>query len=544
MARANGDRGFASGGVFYRMDRALRLVSVSASVEPVLGVKPAEAVGTSVLDYAPDAETRSALLSFCQRVLEGEEPPPRLWPIAHADGSVRYFEAIDQPLRDRRGRVVGIEGVMIDVTRDESDRQMLATRLAERTRELERVNAALRKELAERAARESELARQGRLLAQAEEIGRSGSWEFDPVTARFTSSAAARRILGVDVREAQPLAFYTERMTQEDRRRLEAIAAPDDVPARGSFECGWRRPDGEERLLLSRFETVRDEKGEVQRITGTVQDVTDERRREAEREAEHERLIAADKLMSLGTLVSGLAHEINNPNHHILLNVPLLADVWRDAEPALEAYARQHPGFALANFPYAEACREIPELLNELVRGGERIRDLVAALRDYAREPVGDELGSAHLNAVIRSALTLVAASIRKATSRFRVRYANDLPPVRGHPRRLEQVVINLVLNACEALPDGESAIELSTERDGAHVVLLVRDEGIGISPDDLRHVCDPFFTTKRQRGRSGLGLAVSSAIVREHGGALRFASEPGRGTTVRLRLPVEDPSS
>jgi polar amino acid transport system substrate-binding protein len=142
---------------------------------------------------------------------------------------------------------------------------------------------------------------------------------------------------------------------------------------------------------------------------------------------------------------------------------------------------------------------------------------------------------------VAQAAVRLVEPTIRKATSRFTVSYAKHLPPIRGNAQRIEQVLVNLILNACQALPDTERAIELATycDPERSSVTFRLRDEGCGISPDHLARLTDPFFTTKRDSGGTGLGLSVSAGIVKEHGGQLVFDSIPGSETVVTLTLPV-----
>jgi polar amino acid transport system substrate-binding protein len=112
---------------------------------------------------------------------------------------------------------------------------------------------------------------------------------------------------------------------------------------------------------------------------------------------------------------------------------------------------------------------------------------------------------------------------------------------VRGDAQRLEQVIVNLLLNACQALPDPERAVVLATRLDGAgeRVVVEVRDEGVGIAPEHLPRLTEPFFTTRREAGGTGLGLSISAGIVKEHGGTLDFAAAPGGGTVVTLSLPA-----
>ena len=137
--------------------------------------------------------------------------------------------------------------------------------------------------------------------------------------------------------------------------------------------------------------------------------------------------------------------------------------------------------------------------------------------------------------------MRLVEPSIHQATVRFSAAYGDRLPCFLGNAQRIEQVLVNLILNACQALPDNERAIELTTWCDASRntVVFRLRDEGSGVSPEDLPRLTDPFFTTKRENGGTGLGLSVSAGIVKEHNGTLEFVSAPGSGTTVTLTLPA-----
>ena len=269
----------------------------------------------------------------------------------------------------------------------------------------------------------------------------------------------------------------------------------------------------------------------------------EEKLRQAQEQSELHRqeLVEADKMIALGTLVSGVAHEINNPNHYIMLNVPILRAVWKDVEPLLEHRFREDPDFRLANIPYAEMREDIPELIEEILDGSTRIKHIVSELRNYSRRQSPQSMGRIAINDVVRSALTLLANSIKKATTRFSVDYCEELPDVNGNLRRLEQVVINLILNACQALSGSGQAVRVTTsyESHAEQVVLTVEDEGTGMPEADLARITDPFYTTKREDGGTGLGLAVAARIVDEHRGQLSHESEPGRGTTARLSLPV-----
>jgi polar amino acid transport system substrate-binding protein len=252
-------------------------------------------------------------------------------------------------------------------------------------------------------------------------------------------------------------------------------------------------------------------------------------------------LVQADKMAALGVLVSGVAHEINNPNGYILLNMPILRDVYLDALEVLEERFRERGELTLGGLPYAVVRQDLPPMLDEILDGARRIKRIVEDLKDFARQEDAPRMAPLDLNAVVRAALRLVKDPVQRATRRLEVSFAEPLPSVRGNAQRVEQVVVNLVLNACQALPDPSRAVRVTTRHEDARdrVVLEVSDEGVGIPPEHLPRLTDPFFTTKRDVGGTGLGLAVSSGIVKEHGGALEFRSVPGEGTTVVLSLPV-----
>jgi len=254
-----------------------------------------------------------------------------------------------------------------------------------------------------------------------------------------------------------------------------------------------------------------------------------------------DKLIQADKMASLGILVSGVAHEINNPNGLMLLNLPILRDVYSDALAELEERFQREGDFLLGGVSYARMRDEVPHMLEEMVHASQRIKRIVEDLKDFARPDAVAAMEPFDINRVVQAAVRLVDPSLRKATSRFSAVYGDGLPMVWGNPLRIEQVVINLLINACQSLPASDRAIELATARDQSTglVTVSVRDEGVGIAPEHLPHLTDPFFTTKRESGGTGLGLSISAGIVQEHGGDITFSSPAGGGTLVRLSLPA-----
>jgi len=146
------------------------------------------------------------------------------------------------------------------------------------------------------------------------------------------------------------------------------------------------------------------------------------------------------------------------------------------------------------------------------------------------------------VNAVLRSAVALLSNMIMKSTNLFSIEYGKNLPVIKGNFQRFEQVIINLVQNACQALPDFRKGVFVSTSYDEkrGNIVVKVEDEGSGIPPEMLPHIVDPFYTTKSDSGGLGLGLSISSRIVKEHGGTLTFTSEPGNGTRAEIVLPID----
>jgi signal transduction histidine kinase len=301
-----------------------------------------------------------------------------------------------------------------------------------------------------------------------------------------------------------------------------------------------RRMDGDYIWLETVGRAIRDHSTGTLEIQCASRDVTERIEAQA-RDREHEKqLYQASRLSTLGALMSAVGHEVNNPNNFIRLNSQNLMALWTDMRPALDSLAEQRPDLTLQGIPYETARGMIGSLLQGVIEGSRRIEKMLADLRDFVRGDEGVLDQEVNLNAVIKSALAIIGDVVRRSTHRFSVLEGSGLSRVRGNYYQLEQVVINLVNNACQALESAEKSVRVETrnEADG-RVALVVRDEGVGIPAENLERLADPFFTTKRERGGSGLGLAVTSRIVRNHGGTIGYASELGAGTTVTILLPA-----
>lgn len=273
----------------------------------------------------------------------------------------------------------------------------------------------------------------------------------------------------------------------------------------------------------------------------TIRDFTERIRMEEEARVMQAKLIQANKMTSVGTLASGIAHEINNPNNFIIFNSGLLTEIWNDAEMLLEGHYRQHGDFSLGGLPYREVREVVPELLCGIADGSRRIKGIVNNLKDFSRVDRAGLDGKFDVNRAVQVACSILKNQIVKYTDNFLMECAAGLPLIRGSAQRIEQVVINLILNAMHALPDKSCSVHVSTGIDSGSgdVFIKIRDEGIGMTKDVLDRVMEPFFTTKTSSGGTGLGLSISYTIVREHNGTLDFASEPGSGTTATLILPA-----
>ncbi|MEJ2200814.1 MAG: PAS domain S-box protein [Desulfuromonadaceae bacterium] len=278
---------------------------------------------------------------------------------------------------------------------------------------------------------------------------------------------------------------------------------------------------------------VKNKAGTVVNVLEISTDITEKIRLRDEAERNN-------RLAALGELAAGVAHEINNPNGLILLNLPILMEAYVDSEPILAEFARTQQDFIYGGLPFSRMRHEIPEMLAEMRDGAERIKRIVDDLKNFVRQDTLSDCHKVDLNQSLQTAVRLTSNEIKRATNRFTISYAADLRPIQGISLRLEQVLVNLIINACQALPNKNCSLTVSTryDADSDRNVIEVRDEGKGIEEKDLRRLTDPFFTTRRENGGTGLGLSVSARIVKEHGGELHFASTPGKGTTATLLLP------
>ena len=258
-----------------------------------------------------------------------------------------------------------------------------------------------------------------------------------------------------------------------------------------------------------------------------------------------QQLLHSEKMASLGRLVAGVAHELNNPISFVLGNVHVLqrytgrlsryiAAVHADL-PAVERQALR------AELRIDRLLEDLPSLIDGTVEGAERTRDIVDSLKRFSAVDRGPALPF-NLTEVIERAVHWVTKTASKAAAdRFQIDM--DLPEginVVGSPGQMQQVIMNLVQNACDATASLDTPkLEIRAVRQGREVEVMLRDNGPGIPAESLPHVFEPFFTTKPVGKGTGLGLAISYGIVERHGGRLTAENHPDGGACFRLNLPV-----
>lgn len=276
-----------------------------------------------------------------------------------------------------------------------------------------------------------------------------------------------------------------------------------------------------------------DKNNEVDGIVEFYRDISDKRNYE-------QQLQQADKLASLGQLVSGIGHEINNPNQFIRGNVQIMRQSMDDILPLLDAHYDSHPDLKIARLNYDFFRKHIITLIDDMADGSARIKGVVDALRRFARRDEGLLIDTVDLNAIIRESVRLVHNQVHK-TADVKLDLADNLPEFKGNVQKIEQVFVNLIINAAQAIPEGRrGVIEVATAYNDAVVITRVSDNGSGMSERTIKQIFDPFFTTKRARGGTGLGLAIAYRIVEEHSGKVSVSSKVGEGTTFTTTIPYK----
>lgn len=247
------------------------------------------------------------------------------------------------------------------------------------------------------------------------------------------------------------------------------------------------------------------------------------------------------RLATVGALAASVAHEVNNPNNAILLQASWLAKAWRGLQIYMQENEAQSINVTIEGKPLPEAMESGSAFLADITNNSRRIGTIVGNLKRMSRPDDGAFQDHVRIEKILDSALSILANQILKYCESCTVDIEPDLPHIRGNLQQLEQVFINLILNALQALPDRKRKVGVRARHDVERrkIAVIVEDEGVGIPEENIEKILLPFFTTKLAQGGTGLGLAICQSILSKHHSGLEFDSAPGRGTTVRLNFPI-----
>jgi PAS domain S-box-containing protein len=364
------------------------------------------------------------------------------------------------------------------------------------------------------------LRRRMEYLLLGQKITRTGSWAWNPATGDLFWSREHFRIFGVcPLRTELSYEVFFGMVHPEERSRVErrfmgAVRADVDVDLEYRIVC----PDGTVKCVHTRGHPVFGPSGELTEYVGTIEDITELRRGEESLSSMQAELARATRAITLGQLMASIAHEVNQPLTALIAN----------AGAGLRWLAGPKPRLGHAR-----------RALTRISRDGNRASEVIARIRALVRR--GDtERNLLPLNGVIEAVIALLKTELRRHRITVKTRLAGALPAVWGDRVQLQQVVLNLIMNAIESMGGVASRARLltiATKFDASGVSIKVKDRGVGLDEDSLERVFEPFYTTKPQG--MGIGLAISRSIVEAHGGQLWATRNRGSGATFEFRLPA-----
>ena len=287
-----------------------------------------------------------------------------------------------------------------------------------------------------------------------------------------------------------------------------------------------------ERYIQVQAQPVFNQDHEVDGILEFYRDITLEKTYD-------QQLQQADKLASIGQLVSGIGHEINNPNQFIRGNIKIIQQSLEDMLPIVDDYVKKHPELKIARLNYDFFREHIMTLVDDMAHGSERIKAIVEGLRTFTRKDEGLLVDKVDINTLIETSARLVHNEVHKRAD-IELDLSPDVRTFTGNSQKIEQVLINLIVNASQAIPDDRRGlIKVATNYENERITVIVEDNGKGMNESTVNQIFNPFFTTKRAKGGTGLGLAIAYRIIEEHNGKIQVKSKPGVGTTFIIRIPT-----
>ena len=259
-------------------------------------------------------------------------------------------------------------------------------------------------------------------------------------------------------------------------------------------------------------------------------------------------LIQNEKLASLGLLVSTTAHEIKNLNNCTTFNTPILREYLEKLTPILDDYAGNHQNLDLFGMTYVEFRKDIFNLVNNLETASIRINEIISDLMEFVKNGYKGELCWVDLNEVVEKGIAVCRGQISKRVKSFDVNISENLPQVYTDPKALEQILVNLLINALHASDKENSWLKLSVRHEKDiwrnDLIIEVSDNGCGMDSATREKIFDPFFTTKASGSGTGLGLFISKKLVEALDARIEVESAPGKGSSFSIILHKANPSS
>ncbi len=257
------------------------------------------------------------------------------------------------------------------------------------------------------------------------------------------------------------------------------------------------------------------------------------------RDSQHQ-LQQAQKMETLGTLVAGVAHEINNPINLIMYNIPLLQKIWADFMPVLKEHRQREPDQKFGGFDYDFLTDNLVQLVADMEMAAHRVAKTVSDLKNFSRQSNVVEKAPLQVNSAVKNAMRLAQTTLRTSAVEVNLKLGDNLPDIDGNLQSIEQIILNILINAVQAIDHDQGKIDVTTgfrNKDG-RVYIRITDNGRGISTTIAEKIFLPFITDKQSQGGTGLGLSVSYSLVKSHEGEIIFDSRPGAGTSFTIYLP------
>jgi signal transduction histidine kinase len=254
-----------------------------------------------------------------------------------------------------------------------------------------------------------------------------------------------------------------------------------------------------------------------------------------------QQLQQAQKMEALGTLVAGVAHEINNPINLIMYNLPLLQKIWSDFLPVLIKQKRKFPDQKFGGFTYGFLEDNLPQLVADMDLAANRVAKIVSDLKNFSKQSNVAEKSAIQMNIAIKNALRLAQTTLRKSGVQIELELSDDLPLIQGNLQSIEQIILNIVINAIQAIDHNRGLIRIRSvfHKRNSLILVAISDNGRGISAAVADKLFLPFVTDKQKEGGTGLGLSVTYGLVQAHGGDILFETRKGKGTTFTISMPT-----